>query len=565
MAKNIASKAIGKASLLSIGIAAALATSTASAQLVQNITIGNPKALALGHAVTADPPGIDSIHFNPAGLAKIQGRQRQLKLLAAHIVFDTDIGQRRLDRSPLTGDDKTIEQAYEDTFQDVLAPGEGYPDDPVENTSSSTSKPVLMLPGSGLTPVPFLAVPLGGIAIEDPNYGWTFATSVYSPQALGYERDDDDPARFQGRQLGISRITYFSPSVGFHFNDELMIGASIGFSWQGLGIKTDFRAPEVTIGFLDATIAEVENFLNLGPDEEFPLSSISPYDTVGTLEIELEDALSLSFNIGLLWEPTEWISFGMVYQSEAKSDLEGDFQMSYTDEFQAMTHGLAELNPILSIVNDGGTLNAGAVEKGDISLEHIVPAHFSMGTSVKVLPDLKVNFDVKWTDYAAWDSLDFEFSQNVDFLSVSNLIYNISSEARADGDNADPNVMRIKRDYESTWSWAIGFEYQYNDNLVLRAGYEPRESAVPDNRVDLLAPIAYADLYSFGFGYQMDAYSKVDFAFGYLNSTFDAEAGESQNLNSVNPGRVVYNPYTFLDVKAETTAYLFALSYDTKF
>ena len=35
----------------------------AHAAFSDNLTIGNAKALALGHAVTADPPGIDSIHL----------------------------------------------------------------------------------------------------------------------------------------------------------------------------------------------------------------------------------------------------------------------------------------------------------------------------------------------------------------------------------------------------------------------------------------------------------------------------------------------------------------------
>ncbi|MCG8670603.1 MAG: outer membrane protein transport protein [Pseudomonadales bacterium] len=547
MAKKISSNTIGNISLLSAGIAAALFCSSASAQLVQNITIGNPKALALGNAVTADPPGVDSIHFNPAGLAKIKGRQQQLKLLVAHITYDAEFGDQNIP------DD--INQAYVDISGDPA-----YPDDPVANTSSSTSDPVLMLPGSGLTPTPFLAVPFGGIAIEDPNYGWTFATSVYSPQAIGYERAENDPGAFQGQQVGISRITYFAPSVGFNFNDELMLGASIGFSWQGLGIKTKFRAPETTIAFLDQLGNELDE-----ADLEL-LESIGPYDTVGTLELEMEDALSLSFNIGVLWEPTEWISFGFVYQSEAKADLEGDFTMTYEDAWLAMTDGLSHppLSFAIPILNDGESLNVDRRESGDISLEYIVPAHLAFGTSIKVLPDLKVNFDIKWTDYEAWDSLDFEFSQPVDFLSVSNIVYKFGP-ALGDGDNADPNIMRIKRAYESIWSWAIGFEYQWNDNMVIRAGYEPRESAVPDDRVDLLAPIAYADLYTFGIGLQLDAYTKIDAAFGYLHSEFDAEAGESQNLNSTLPGRVVYNPYAFLDVKAETNAYILAFSYDTKF
>ena len=545
MAKTLAcNKRIGNLTLTSLAVAAALYSANSAAQLTQNITIGNPKALGMAHAVTADPPGVDSIHFNPAGLAKIEGRQQQLKLLAAHITFEAEFGPQTVDPA--------INEAYESVS------GQPYPSDPLDGRKSSTSDPVLMLPGAGLTPVPFLVVPFGGIAIEDPNYGWTFATAVYSPQAIGYERAEDDPGAFQGQEVGISRITYFSPSVGFHFNDELMIGASIGFSWQGLGIKTKFRAPETTVAFLeDFSVDLTQAGLDL-------LQSIGPYTEVGTLELEMEDALSLSFNLGVLWEPTEWISFGWVYQSESKSDLEGEYQMTYGDRWLAMTGGLADLNPVVSLLNDGVPLNAERVEKGDISLEYIVPAHMSFGTSVKLLPDLKVNFDVKWVDYDAWDSLDFQFSNPVDFLSVSNIIYKFGPSL-GDGDNADPDIMRIKRSYESVWSWAIGFEYQLDDNTVIRWGYEPRESVVPDDRVDLLAPIAYADLYTVGFGIQLDAYSRFDAAFGYLHSEFDAKAGESENMNSTKPGRVVYNPYAFLDVSNETNAYLFAISYDSKF
>ncbi|MCG8315238.1 MAG: outer membrane protein transport protein [Pseudomonadales bacterium] len=522
-----------------------MACSTASAQLVQNLTIGNPKALALGNAVTADPPGIDSIHFNPAGLAKVNGRQQQLKLLAAQITYEAEFGEQRVPQG----------------IKDAYLGAEGYPEDPLSGTKSSTSDPVLMLPGSGLTPVPFLVVPFGGIAIEDPSYGWTFATSVYSPQAIGYERNENDPGSFQGQQVGISRITYFSPSVGFHFNDELMIGAAITFSWQGLGLTTKLRAP-------DTTIAYISDFSETLTDNGFDLlHAIGPYDTINTVEIEMEDALSLGFNRGVLWEPTEGISFGFVYQIESTADLEGDYKMTYTEEWLTMAHSLAQpgIGTLLQYTLNGGVaFNDEEVESGTVSLEYIVPAHMAFGTSVKLLPDLKVNFDVKWTDYSAWDSLDFEFSDNVDFLSLSNIVYQFPA-AQGDGDNADPTIMRIKRNYESVWSWAIGMEYQYNDNLVLRCGYEPRESAIPDDRVDLLAPIAYADLYTFGAGYQLDAYSQVDMAFGYLISDFDAPAGTSENMNSTQPGRVVYNPYAYLDVKAETTAYIFAISYDTKF
>ncbi|MCG8317672.1 MAG: outer membrane protein transport protein [Pseudomonadales bacterium] len=104
-----------------------------------------------------------------------------------------------------------------------------------------------------------------------------------------------------------------------------------------------------------------------------------------------------------------------------------------------------------------------------------------------------------------------------------------------------------------------------HDNLVLRAGYEPRTSAIPDDRVDLFAPLSDAKLYTIGFGYQLDKDSRIDAAFGYLESSYTAKAGQSDNLNSTTPGHIVYNPYAFLDVSASVSAYMFTFSYEEKF
>ncbi len=534
--------------------ALALFSKGASAQLTDNLSLGNPKALALGHAVTADPPGIDSIHYNPAGLAKIKGRQISVKLLAAKMIFEAEFGNRHLEKANTT-DGRTIDQAYLDHTK------EQYPDDPFENTESYTDTPMLMLPFGGLTEVPEIIVPFGGIAIEDPEFGWVFATAVYAPQSLGFQRDKNDPARYQGEEVGISRITYLSPSIGFQVNDTLSLGVSIGLSWQGLGIRSGIRAPETTLAFLEHAATELET---IGSE----LSAIGPYDPIGTLDMEMEDALSFSFNIGLLWEPTPWVSFGLVYQAESTSDLKGDYKMENdTGAWLAMTQSLASsplINDALSLLNGGYGLHGEAVTTGTVEAEYITPAHFAIGTSVQLFPYLKVNVDLKWTDYAAWESLDFHFSDSIDFLTISDLIYMFPA-AQGDGDNADPTIMRTQKQYENVWTWAIGAEYQYSDNLVLRAGYEPRTSSVPEERIDFLVPIGDAKLYTVGFGYQLDAFTQVDFAFGWMHSTFDADAGESQSANSTEPGRVVYNPYAYLDISGETNVYLMSLSYDTKF
>lgn len=77
-------------------------------------------------------------------------------------------------------------------------------------------------------------------------------------------------------------------------------------------------------------------------------------------------------------------------------------------------------------------------------------------------------------------------------------------------ENATSTSIIFDRGYESVWSWARGVEYQVNDRLSLRAGYEPRPSAVPGNKADVLAPLGDAKLYGLGAGYQWDKDTVID-------------------------------------------------------
>ncbi len=42
------------------------------------------RSLTMGNAVTADPPGISAIHFNPAGLTKLKGLQTDVQGIIAN-------------------------------------------------------------------------------------------------------------------------------------------------------------------------------------------------------------------------------------------------------------------------------------------------------------------------------------------------------------------------------------------------------------------------------------------------------------------------------------------------
>jgi long-subunit fatty acid transport protein len=132
--------------------AALLCANSAQAQLAQNLTIGSPKAMALGNAVTADFTGIDSVHYNPAALSKLKGRQTTVKFITGVMDIRADF------------------DAPADYGSNFL----GLNDDSVANTSSSASAAMMYLPGvGGATELPVLFAPLAGLSVNPPGSKFT--------------------------------------------------------------------------------------------------------------------------------------------------------------------------------------------------------------------------------------------------------------------------------------------------------------------------------------------------------------------------------------------------------
>jgi long-subunit fatty acid transport protein len=529
----------------------------ASAALVENLTMGNAKALALANAVTADPPSVDSIHYNPAGLARLKGRQYNLKVLAASMSFAVDFG------------------GYDAKTQ-ALIDNNGYEDESAYSRSETSTIGLRIPFQEGITewPLPLLILPLGGASYNPPGSNVTYATAVYAPMAAGYVRDDDDPARFMGQHMSLAKITYFSPSVGIELSDTWSVGASLGFSWQGVTAQTQIRVPNAALAFGENLTRDLQDQgLCPSPDDPDPFinfcgqdrygSRLGPYTDVTSLEFDAETALVTSFNVGLLWHPTDWLSWGMVYQFESTAEMDGYYRLHYNEEWVNFFDGLSQsgiyqyLNPILPLPTGQANSPYGrGVEYGDAKLEIITPAHFSTGVSVQVTSRWKLNVDAKWTDWGVWDGLKVEFDQPLDFTKLASIVSPYS----------ELTELTIPRHYKSVWNWAFGVEYQYNDRLALRAGYEPRKSSIPDDKQDVLLPLGDAQLFTLGFGLQLPGDQLLDVGVGYMVASADVPAGGSTNANSSDHfNNFIYNPYAGTAFSSEASAYLFELSYTAPF
>lgn len=538
-------------------------TGLAHGQMLNNLSIGNPKALALGNAVTADPPGVDSIHFNPAGLSKIQDRQLNLKLLVAQVSLQSKFGDPALPSREGKALYYDINEFCQSEFP-ISNPGDAnqvtsaqdacWGTDPIAGTTTSSGDPIIMVPYSGIHETPILAFPMGGAAFRLPGTSITVGSAVYVPEGIGYTRDLDSSGAYQGHKVALTRLTYFSPSVGMQITDNFHIGFGLNFSYQGMAVQTNFRAPTLTFGYL--------RDLNNIADSPLPEIEFGPYDNAGLLSMELEDGFSMGFNLGLLWEPMPWLTLGFVYHSESKSDMSGEFTMENSEKFLHTTESVKDNALVTGILGflGGAAMNAQAVEKGSVEMEYIIPQNLALGVSITLVPGLKLNLDYKWAQYSEWDALTFEFDRNVDFLNLGTAI-----STAAGFDLTTPSSMVISRQYEDVSSWAVGVEYQVNTNWMFRAGYEPRRSAIPDDRTDLIFPIGHADLYTLGFGWKYNHDTQIDAAFGYMTSKTSTAACESENANSCVEGNVVYNPYYSIPFENEVNGYLLSVSLSRPF
>lgn len=529
------------------------------AQLATNLAI-DLRAMSLGNAVTADPPGVSAVHYNPAGLAKLDGRRADFQLLAANFSIKSTFtappgyGIFGYSDDPVVCTDRA--QDGEDRCSNFRAGNS-------EVAGISLYIPILddMVDLPSGMPV---AAPLFAFSIKPPGSKFTFANAMYAPMVAGFYRNDDDVGNFLGQRVAMERITLLSPSVAYQVNDELSVGASIGLSYQAIALETGFRSPNELLGImrlLDEQICPpfkgqsnvvVDIFLFGFCNAE---NGIGPFDNLATLSVSMEQTLSPTYNLGLLWEPTDDFAWGMVYQSQARMHLHGKFSVAYSqgvqDVFNAV--GGSPTGQILLAIL-GMPSYVPPTETGLISMDLTYPAHFQTGIKYKILPDLQINFDIGWTDYAEWDAFNLKFDRTASVLQLARLL--------APGTTSTSLSMPLG--YQSPWSWGVGMEYSWNERLKFRLGFEPRNSAIPDNKRSSLVPINQAQMYGLGMGYQFDKDTDIDFTVMYLYSKDGIPADTSCNVNCTGLDNIVYNPYAGLDVQTKATITMAGIAYRTK-
>lgn len=492
------------------------------------------KALSLANSVTAYPPGVMSIHYNPAGLSLLKG-----DVFSQGITLPIIVKTSRFEADP--------------DFAGFMG---DFNDDPLAGTKGTNTSGRMYLPFYGN--LDFLLTASLGVAEKPPESKWTFAYGSYVPFGVGITHGDaNDPARFGGKAIGRQHLIYAAPSASYQLSDTLSFGFSVGFGQTAMSAEVDMRSPHDMVA-LTRVLGKSTKDLEIPVVSEltFPPpwfgGGVSPYDQVASFDLRERDNFSPSFNLGMLWSPAEWFSFGAVYQSPIKAQLSGRYRFDYTDVWQRMVNWFGS-SPLLMEISGMLDLPTRAVpeQSGFVTSNVEFPQRVQLGIMLRPFKSLRLMADLHWANWSVMDKEEYQFDQKIQLLQVVKLL----------GYTGGDRTLVLQRHWQDTWEYSFGLEYQALDWLALRLGYQPRKSAVPDNYFDLIYALPDLDLYSCGLGITLKSGTQIDLGFGYLvNKGYRIKDGESHNLNSYAFADPVYNPYAGLNYEQDTETYLYSLN-----
>ena len=506
------------------------------------------KAIALTNTCTADPPGLMSAHYNPAGLSLLD----EGKTLGQGFAFPLIERTGRLTQDPDFDGFMSGTWGPDAPFNpDDPLSAHGGPD-PLADTEGTNNRNRMYIPFYG--PIDMLVGANLGLASKKKDSKWTFAYANYAPYGGGMaHRDKDDPMRFGCKSLYLQHLIYAAPTVAYQFTDTLSLGLSIGMGQTALGMELDQRTPNELVA-MTRTVGDATKDLEIPVVSEQTLpppflgGGLGPYEYNTRLQMDLRDDFTPSFNLGLLWRPRSWFSFGICYQSETQADLTGTYNFEYSEQFQNQVswNGLTEMT-----IQNAGMLDLPTVgipsQHGTVTATQYFPQRVQAGIMVKPIDKLKVLFDLHWADWSIVKEDRFTYDQTIQLFQIAKLL----------GYTGGNTNLVVQRNMEDTWHWSVGLEYQLLDNLCLRAGYERRPTSAQDNLWDALYFLPDMEFYGAGVGIKLPKNITLDIGLGYLfNKSHKIDNNESSNMNSTDFTTIVYNPYAGLDYEQETYLYI---------
>lgn len=494
---------------------------SAYAGLVETLGIG-AKETAQAKAVAANVDSPFAVFYNPAGLTQI----KKPTITAGTLVYDAQVYSENFrliaaENGAQVGPDGSVIKPI--MKGDIINDG--------WQTGNSTDNDPLVVPSLGY------AMP-----ITDKI---SFGVAAYAPYGLHIESPHDpyeNPISFYAWESLYARKAV-TPTLAYKVSDKLSVGLglSLGQSESDAGKTYRYNpfvmkaaADQSTQAQFTQAVAGVTG-LNLADNAqaaqaktivtEMAAAGIASTDSkngsFNELQLETTDDFNFSWNLGVMYKPTDKVSLGLTYRSRATGDFEGDVIFKGT-------------------------------KVGSVTMDYNHPEAIQGGVRYTFSKNFSVEFDLTWTRWSINERQVEKISvTNTDALKgdiVTALMAGVNSstaltdaqksallQGMAGMDLSASGPINIPaehaRDWEDKFQYQLGAEWLVDDKLSLRSGVLFDPTPVPDDTFDQGWPDTDRVTYSIGFGYEINDKWTIDGVFQYIQSTPAREVRDSHELD----------------------------------
>ena len=203
-------------------------------------------------------------------------------------------------------------------------------------------------------------------------------------------------------------------------------------------------------------------YFDVTMDKYLPPSVMPP----GSIFHMAADDWALSYLVAAAYQVSDTVRIGVNYRAETKVEAEGDAELSQFG------------------------VKGGA--KGDITM----PQSVMLGVNWQATEKLNLGFAATWTDWTSYDVLNVKFDR-----------FPIPASSSV-------------KDWEETWRFSVGAEYQINENWAVQCGLTHDESPVPYDTSDSVLPPGDRNQIGLGVSYAKDNWKiAADYMYVYIHST----------------------------------------------